>query len=48
MAVVTYHAVQEIGGNKPFKAEAFMTDVFVKDGNEWKKVHERGEWKRMK
>jgi len=47
MAVVVYHAVEQIGGKHPEKAEAYMTDVFVKADDKWKKVHERGQWKKL-
>lgn len=45
-AVVTFRAVREVGGKHPIKEIAEATDVFVKDGDKWKKLHFRGRWKK--
>ncbi len=47
VAVVTFKAIKKVGGEHPHKAEARATDVFVKHGHRWKKLHCRGEWKKI-
>lgn len=46
-AVVTLLAIRQYGGKHPFKEECKVTDVFVKQGDIWKKCHFRGAWKRV-
>jgi len=46
-AVVSFRAVKEVGGKHPNKVEASITDIFVKDGDKWKKLHYRGRWHKM-
>lgn len=45
-AVVTFVAYREIGGKHPYKEKSNITDVFIKHGNDWKKLHYRGAWKK--
>lgn len=47
IAVVTFRAIKEVGGSHPDKEEVHATDVFVKHGHKWQKLHFRGEWKRI-
>jgi hypothetical protein len=42
--VVTFFATKEIGGAHPHKERAHITDVFVKRGDKWKKLHWSGKW----
>jgi len=46
-AVVTFKAIRELGGKHPSKEIAEATDVFVKEGDKWKKLHFRGRWKKV-
>ena len=46
-AVVTFVAVRETGGAHPSKEQANVTDVFVKRGDKWKKLHYRALWKKV-
>lgn len=46
-AVVTFKAVKEFGGKHPVKMEAQVTDVFIKEGEKWKKLHFRARWKKI-
>ncbi len=41
MAVVTYKAIEQIGGSHPERREKLSTAVFVKDGENWLLVHNR-------
>ncbi len=43
-AVVTYRAVKSVQGSKLQKHQAFVTEMFVKDGERWKLAHLRGKW----
>lgn len=45
-AVVTFVAYREVGGQHPLKQKCHVTDVFVKRGETWKKLHYRGAWKK--
>lgn len=45
-AVVTFVAYREVGGKHPTKEKCHVTDVFVKRGETWKKLHFRGSWKK--
>ncbi|MBX9571774.1 MAG: nuclear transport factor 2 family protein [Candidatus Obscuribacterales bacterium] len=45
-AVVTFVAYREVGGAHPSKQKCHVTDVFVKRGETWKKLHYRGAWKK--
>jgi len=45
-AVVTFVAYRELGGKHPVKEKCHVTDVFVKRGDTWKKLHFRGSWKK--
>jgi ketosteroid isomerase-like protein len=47
-AVVTYRALEVIGGGHPRKMQGAMSDVFKKEDGHWMKVHQRAVWKRMK
>lgn len=47
VAVVTFRAVKEVGGPHPDKEEVQATDVFVKHGDKWQKLHFRGVWKKI-
>lgn len=47
-AVVTYRAIEEVGGNHPRKLEGSMSDVFEKEDGHWMKVHQSAVWKRIK
>ena len=48
-ACVCFVLVKEIGGARPQKFQAHCTDVFVKRGDDWKKLNFRSEgWKRVK
>lgn len=44
---VTFVAIREIGGAHPMTEESHITDVFVKRGDNWKKLHYRGAWKKV-
>ncbi len=44
VAVVSFKAVREIGGKHPSKEVCKATDIFVKDGSKWKKLHYRVKW----
>lgn len=44
--VVSFFAYRELGGAHPVKQKSFITDVFVKHGDKWKKLHYRGSWKK--
>lgn len=46
-AVVTFLAIRQYGGKHPFKEECRAVDIFVKHGDNWKKCHFRGAWKRV-
>lgn len=45
-AVVTFIAFREVGGKHPYKEKCNVTDIFIKHGDSWKKMHYRGAWKR--
>ena len=45
--MVTFVAFKEIGGKHPYRAKSHVTDVFVKHGDHWKKLHYRGRWQRI-
>jgi ketosteroid isomerase-like protein len=47
-AVVTYRAIEEVGGAHPRKLEGSMSDVFAKEDGHWMKVHQHAVWKRVK
>jgi hypothetical protein len=47
IAIVTYHATKEIGGKNPRKYASKITDVFVKEGNSWKKLRCHSSWKKV-
>ncbi len=47
VAVVTFRAIKEVGGAHPDKEEVRATDVFVKHGDRWQKLHFRGVWKKI-
>lgn len=47
-ATVTFVAYKEFGGEHPFKMESHCTDIFVKRGDRWKKLHYVSNWKRVK
>lgn len=47
VAVVTFTGIWEVGGEHPLKEELRATDVFVKHGDKWRKLHCRGEWKKL-
>jgi hypothetical protein len=41
--------IKELGGEHPQKFEEHCTDVFVKHGQDWKKLNFRGDgWKHSK
>ena len=42
--VVTFVATKEVGGSNPHKERANVTDVFVKRGDDWKKLNWQGSW----
>lgn len=44
VAVVSFKGVREIGGKHPSKEVCKATDIFVKDGSKWKKLHYRVKW----
>ena len=46
-AVVTFVAGVQIGGKNPYKAENHVTDIFVKHGDKWKKLHYLGRWRKV-
>jgi len=46
-AVVTFVAGVQIGGKNPYRAENHVTDIFVKHGDKWKKLHYRGRWRKV-
>lgn len=45
-AVVNFVAIRHYGGKHPFKEECKATDIFIKEGDSWKKCHFRGAWKK--
>lgn len=45
-AVVTFFAYREVGGAHPVKQKCHVTDIFVKRGDTWKKLHYTGTWKK--
>jgi ketosteroid isomerase-like protein len=47
-AVVSYRALEVIGGAHARKMQGAMSDVFKKEDGHWMKVHQRAVWKRMK
>jgi hypothetical protein len=47
-ATVTFVAYKEYGGEHPYKMESHCTDIFVKRGEMWKKLHYISNWKRIK
>ena len=47
-ATVTFVAYKEYGGDHPYKMESHCTDIFVKRGDMWKKLHYVSNWKRVK
>jgi len=47
-ATVTFVAYKEFGGEHPYKMESRCTDIFVKRGDKWKKLHYVSNWKRVK
>ncbi|HNB23472.1 MAG TPA: nuclear transport factor 2 family protein [Candidatus Melainabacteria bacterium] len=47
-ATVTFVAYKEFGGEHPYKMESHCTDIFVKRGDKWKKLHYVSNWKRVK
>ncbi|MCC6978308.1 MAG: nuclear transport factor 2 family protein [Candidatus Melainabacteria bacterium] len=47
-ATVTFVAYKEYGGDRPYKMESHCTDIFVKRGDMWKKLHYVSNWKRVK
>jgi hypothetical protein len=48
-AVVCFVLIKELGGDHPQSFESHCTDVFVKHGEDWKKLNFRGEmWKRAR
>lgn len=46
-AVVTFKAIRELGGEHPHTEVCHATDVFVKVGDGWKRLHFRGHWKKL-
>jgi ketosteroid isomerase-like protein len=42
--VVTFVATKRVGGSKPHTERANVTDIFVKRGSDWKKLHWQGKW----
>jgi ketosteroid isomerase-like protein len=42
--VVTFVATKQVGGSKPHTERANVTDIFVKRGSDWKKLHWQGKW----
>ena len=46
-AVVTFVADVQVGGKNPYKAENHITDIFVRHGDKWKKLHYRGRWRKV-
>ncbi|HEY9784306.1 MAG TPA: nuclear transport factor 2 family protein [Candidatus Obscuribacterales bacterium] len=48
VCVVTFVAHKEYGGKHPMKMESRCTDIFVRRGEKWKKLHYRSDWKRAK
>lgn len=46
-AVVTFRAIKEFGGKHPQKFESHCTDIFVKHGDKWKKMHYRCKWTKI-
>ena len=47
-ATVTFVAYKEYGGEHPYKMESHCTDIFVKRGDTWKKLHYVSNWKRVR
>jgi hypothetical protein len=46
--VVTFVAHRRLGGAHPVEERAHITDVFVKRGDTWKKLHWTGQWVKEK
>jgi hypothetical protein len=46
-AVVTFKAIRELGGEHPYTEVCHATDVFVRVGDGWKRLHFRGHWKKL-
>jgi ketosteroid isomerase-like protein len=46
-AIVTFVAVTQVGGKHPYTAENHITDIFVRHGNTWRKLHYRGHWRKL-
>lgn len=46
-ATVTFLARKTLSGKNPVSYESHSTDVFVKEGDKWKKLHYRGAWKKI-
>ncbi len=46
-AVVTFKAIREVGGKHPRTEVCNATDVFIKSGDSWKRLHFRGLWKKV-
>lgn len=42
--VVTFVATKQVGGSNPHTERANVTDIFVKRGTDWKKLHWQGKW----
>lgn len=45
-AVVNFKAIREVGGKHPYKEVCNATDIFVKNGDQWKRLHFRGHWRK--
>ncbi len=46
VATVSFVLIKEVAGTPPQKFESHCTDVFIKNGGDWKKLHYRGDnWK---
>lgn len=46
-ATVTFIARKTLNGKNPVSYESHSTDIFVKEGDKWKKLHYRGAWKKV-
>jgi hypothetical protein len=46
-AVVTFTAFREFGGARPQKFESHCTDIFKREGDSWKKISYRSNWKEI-
>jgi ketosteroid isomerase-like protein len=46
--VVTFIAMRELGGKHPIKESSNTTDVFIKKDGQWKKLHYRSHWKKVR